>query len=157
MPPRGNKENIQQIMEFERGEDYRPSRKRIFLSCNRGSCAAEQFHSNASLESLDQQAPNNSKNGSGQSKGESACDDQHLLCIAVNNRTACSMQLAACWSTTTGELISSSSIRPRLLQRGLRAFMQNLPHGKPRQNGLTSTEPNKLIQVVFSDESRFNL
>ncbi|PRD31712.1 UNVERIFIED_CONTAM: tc3a [Trichonephila clavipes] len=43
------------------------------------------------------------KSGSGRRKGESARDDQHLLCIAVNDRTACSMQLSARWSTATGK------------------------------------------------------
>ncbi|GFV01069.1 hypothetical protein TNCV_1009901 [Trichonephila clavipes] len=43
-------------------EDYRPSRRRIFLSRNWSSCAAEQFHSDESLEAVDQRAPNNSKN-----------------------------------------------------------------------------------------------
>ncbi|GFT34131.1 hypothetical protein TNCV_4385421 [Trichonephila clavipes] len=38
------------------------SRRRIFLSRNRRSCAAEQFHSVASLEAVDQQGPNNSEN-----------------------------------------------------------------------------------------------
>ncbi|GFV98713.1 transposable element Tc1 transposase [Trichonephila clavipes] len=44
------------------GEDYRSSRRRIFLSRNRGSCVAEQFHSDASLEAVDRRAPSNSKN-----------------------------------------------------------------------------------------------
>ncbi|GFX38757.1 transposable element Tc1 transposase [Trichonephila clavipes] len=32
-----------------------------FLSCNRSSCAAEQFHSDMSFEAVNQRAPNNSK------------------------------------------------------------------------------------------------
>ncbi|GFW60380.1 transposable element Tcb2 transposase [Trichonephila clavipes] len=35
---------------------------RSFLSRNRSSWAAEQFHSDSSLEAVDRQAPNNSKN-----------------------------------------------------------------------------------------------
>ncbi|GFY11496.1 uncharacterized protein TNCV_3183341 [Trichonephila clavipes] len=62
MPPRRNKEKFKQLAEFERGEDHRPSRRRIFQSRNRSSCAAEQFHSDTSLEAVDRQAPNNSKN-----------------------------------------------------------------------------------------------
>ncbi|GFU87451.1 uncharacterized protein TNCV_2445851 [Trichonephila clavipes] len=62
MPPRRNKEKFHQDTEFKREEDYRPSRRRIFLSRNRSSCAAEQFHSDTSLEAVDRRAPNNSKN-----------------------------------------------------------------------------------------------
>ncbi|GFW61817.1 transposable element Tcb2 transposase [Trichonephila clavipes] len=101
-------------------EDNRPSRRRIFLSRNRSSCAAEQFHSDASYKAVDRRAPNNSKTGSGRRKVTSARNDRHLLRITVNDRTASYRQLAACWSTATGVLISSSSIRQRLLHRGLR-------------------------------------
>ncbi|GFU79033.1 transposable element Tcb2 transposase [Trichonephila clavipes] len=41
--------------------------------------------------------------------------------MVVNDRTASSRQLAARWSTATGVLMSASSIRRRLLHRGLRA------------------------------------
>ncbi|GFX21117.1 transposable element Tcb2 transposase [Trichonephila clavipes] len=40
--------------------------------------------------------------------------------MAVNGRTAFFRQLAARWSTATGVLMSASSIRRRLLHRGLR-------------------------------------
>ncbi|GFY36239.1 transposable element Tcb2 transposase [Trichonephila clavipes] len=40
--------------------------------------------------------------------------------MAVNDRTASSRQLAARWSTVAGVLMSVSSIRRRLLHRGLR-------------------------------------
>ncbi|GFS84112.1 transposable element Tcb2 transposase [Trichonephila clavipes] len=39
--------------------------------------------------------------------------------MAVNDRRASSRQLAALWSTATSVLISASSIRRRLLHRGL--------------------------------------
>ncbi|GFW47427.1 uncharacterized protein TNCV_4537171 [Trichonephila clavipes] len=54
MPPRKNKAKFQQLTEFERWK--------IFLTRNRSSCAAEQFHNGASLEVVDRRAPNNSKN-----------------------------------------------------------------------------------------------
>ncbi|GFU56597.1 transposable element Tcb1 transposase [Trichonephila clavipes] len=41
--------------------------------------------------------------------------------MVVKERTASSRQLAARWSTVTGVQISASSIRQRLLHRGLRA------------------------------------
>ncbi|GFV56412.1 hypothetical protein TNCV_1709621 [Trichonephila clavipes] len=40
MPPRRNKENISTTYGFYKGEDYRASRRRIFLSHNRSSCEA---------------------------------------------------------------------------------------------------------------------
>ena len=43
-------------------EDYRPSRTRIFLSRSSSSWAVEQFYSDASLETVDRQVMNNSKN-----------------------------------------------------------------------------------------------
>ncbi|GFX71760.1 hypothetical protein TNCV_4132061 [Trichonephila clavipes] len=58
MPPRRNKTKFQQLMEFERGWviSLREGAR------NRSSYAAEQFHSDASLEAVDRRAPNNSKN-----------------------------------------------------------------------------------------------
>ncbi|GFX29849.1 uncharacterized protein TNCV_4749781 [Trichonephila clavipes] len=38
------------------GEDQRPSRRNIFLSRNMSSCAAEHFHSDASVEAVDRRA-----------------------------------------------------------------------------------------------------
>ncbi|GFT15391.1 uncharacterized protein TNCV_3264231 [Trichonephila clavipes] len=66
MPPRRNKEKFQQLTE---GEDYRSSRREI-LYHNKSSCAAEHFHSVASLESVRRQAPNNSKNWQWTTEGE---------------------------------------------------------------------------------------
>ncbi|GFU16680.1 hypothetical protein TNCV_4186821 [Trichonephila clavipes] len=43
-------------------KDYRPSRRRIFLSQNRSLCAAEELYSDASLGTGDRRALNNSKN-----------------------------------------------------------------------------------------------
>ncbi|GFX95162.1 hypothetical protein TNCV_4921051 [Trichonephila clavipes] len=91
------------------------------------SCAAEQFHSDASLEAVDRRAPNYSKNLLW------TTEDEHLLRMAVNYRTASYRQLAARWSSATGILILASSIRRRLLHGGLRARFPytRSPHGKP--------------------------
>ncbi|GFV74134.1 transposable element Tcb2 transposase [Trichonephila clavipes] len=52
--------------------------------------------------------------------------------MVVNDRTASSRQLAARWSSATGVLMSASSIRRRLLHRGLRSRMPLYPpHRKP--------------------------
>ena len=51
-------------------EEYWPSRRTIFLSHNSMSCAVEQFHSDASLEAVDQRAPNNLKNWQWTAEGD---------------------------------------------------------------------------------------
>ncbi|GFU71690.1 transposable element Tcb2 transposase [Trichonephila clavipes] len=92
-------------------------------------------------------------------------DNQHLLRMAVNDRTAFPRQLAARWSTATNVLMSASSIRRRLLQRGLRArvplYSIPLPANHRRLRQQWAHEPRARhadwYQVVFSDVSRFNL
>ncbi|GFW73561.1 transposable element Tc1 transposase [Trichonephila clavipes] len=51
----------------------------------------------------------------------SACEDRRLVRMAQTDHTAFSRQLAAQWSTATRVSLCASSIRRRLLQRGLRA------------------------------------
>ncbi|GFV51542.1 transposable element Tc1 transposase [Trichonephila clavipes] len=95
----------------------------------------------------------------------SARDDQHLLCRAVNDRTASSRYLAARWSTNIGVLMSTSSIRRCLLHRGLRARvpLYRMPlRANHRRLHLQWAHEHRAWQadwpqVVFSDESRFNL
>ncbi|GFW47870.1 transposable element Tcb2 transposase [Trichonephila clavipes] len=102
------------------------------------------------------------KAGSRRRKMTSVRDDQHL---ALNDRIASSRQLAARWSTTTGVLMSASSIRRRLLHRGLRARLPlyRIPlTAKHERLRLQWAHKHKAWQadwhqVVFSDESRFNL
>ncbi|GFY06178.1 hypothetical protein TNCV_3108571 [Trichonephila clavipes] len=62
MTPRRNKEKFNNFRGLNRVEDYRLSRRRIFLSRNRSSYAVEQFQSEANWEAMDRRAPNNSKN-----------------------------------------------------------------------------------------------
>ncbi|GFV61168.1 transposable element Tcb2 transposase [Trichonephila clavipes] len=69
-----------------------------------------------------------------------------------NNRTSYSRQLTARWSTATGVLMSTSSIRRRLLHRGLRRVsLYRIPSLKTINgcvcNELMSTEPDKLIST----------
>ncbi|GFT15448.1 HTH_Tnp_Tc3_2 domain-containing protein [Trichonephila clavipes] len=93
---------------------------------------------------------------SGRWKVTSARDDRHLLHMAVNDRTASSGQLAACWSTATGVLMSASSIRRCLLHRGLRARapLYRIPSRQTIDGcvciGLMSTEAGKLIDTKLS-------
>ncbi|GFY19745.1 HTH_Tnp_Tc3_2 domain-containing protein [Trichonephila clavipes] len=140
-----------------KGEDYQPSRRMNFLSCNRSSCAEEQFHRDASLETVDRRAPNNQKTGSGRWMVTSAHDDQHLLRMAMSDHTASSRQLAARWSTATGVLMSASSIRC-LLHRGLR---ERVPLYRQTIdgcvcNGLVSREPGKLIGPKLSFQMNYS-
>ncbi|GFU39773.1 transposable element Tcb2 transposase [Trichonephila clavipes] len=122
------------------GEEHRPSRRRIFLSRNRSLCAAEQFHGVMRVwKQWTDEHRTTRKTGRGRRMVTSTRDDRHLLHMAVNDRTASSRQWAARWSTATGVPMSASSIGRRLLPRGLRA-RQRAWH-----------------QVVFSEESRFNL
>ncbi|GFU36789.1 transposable element Tc1 transposase [Trichonephila clavipes] len=66
------------------------------------------------------------KTGSGRREVTSARDDRHLILMAGNDRTASSRQLAARWSTAPGVLMLASSMRRRLLHRGLHESSFNL-------------------------------
>ncbi|GFT76278.1 transposable element Tc1 transposase [Trichonephila clavipes] len=116
MPPRRNKEKFQQLTEFERGG----------FSCH-AIRARVQGNSSTAMRVWKQWTDEHRttrETSSGRRKVTSACDDIYLLRMAVNDRTASFRQLAARWSTATGVLMSASSIRRRLLHRGLCA---NIP------------------------------
>ncbi|GFW21763.1 transposable element Tc1 transposase [Trichonephila clavipes] len=105
------------------------------------------------------------KTGSGRRKVTSARYDRHLLHKVVNDRTASSRQSAARWSTATGVLMSTSSIPRHLLHCGLRARvpLYSIPvTANHRRLRLQWAHEHRAWQsdrhqVVFSDESRFNL
>lgn len=92
-------------------------------------------------------------------------DDRHLVRMTLMDRTATSRQLAAHWSTATGVSMSASSIRRRLLYHGIRARtpLYRIPltqnHRCLRQRWARQHIDWRADwqQVVFSDESRFNL
>ncbi|GFW06650.1 transposable element Tc1 transposase [Trichonephila clavipes] len=84
------------------------------------------------------------KTGSGRRKVKSAHDDRHLLHMAVNDRTASSRQLTARWSTATGVLLQDPFTANH---RWLR-----LQWAHERRAWQADWH-----QVVFLDESRFNL
>ncbi|GFT00743.1 transposable element Tc1 transposase [Trichonephila clavipes] len=117
MPPRRNKVKFKQFTEFVRGL-YRPSRRRISY---RAIGARVQQNSSTVMPVWKQWTCEHRRTGSGRRKVTSACYDPHLIRMAFNDRTAFSRQLAARWSTATGVLMSASSIRRRLLHRGLHA------------------------------------
>ncbi|GFW48654.1 transposable element Tc1 transposase [Trichonephila clavipes] len=121
MPPRRNKEKFQQLTKLERrkiiglqegGFSYREIRAR------------EQRNSSTAMRIWKQWTDElriSRKTGNGRRKVTSARDDRHLLCMAVNDSTISSRQLAARWSSATGVLMSASSFCGRLLHRGLHA------------------------------------
>ncbi|GFU60483.1 transposable element Tc1 transposase [Trichonephila clavipes] len=84
----------------------------------------------------------------GRRKVTSAHNDRHLLCIAVNDHTASSRQLAARWSTATGVLMLTSSIRRSLMHRGVRArvllykILLTTNHRWPRLHWQDNAHPN---------------
>ncbi|GFT11601.1 transposable element Tc1 transposase [Trichonephila clavipes] len=88
-----------------------------------------------------------------------------MLRMAVNDSTASSRQLAARWSTATGILTLASSIRQRLLHRGLcvRVPLYRIPlTANHRRLHLQWAQEHRVWQahwhqVVFLEESRFNL
>ncbi|GFV55273.1 transposable element Tc1 transposase [Trichonephila clavipes] len=116
MPPRRKKEKLQQLTEFERrriiglrdgGFSYRAVGARV----QRNSSTVMRV-----LKQWTDEHRTTKKTGSGRRKVTSACVDGHLLRMVVNGRTASSS-----WSTATGVLMVTSSIRRHLLHRGLRA------------------------------------
>ncbi|GFX07016.1 transposable element Tc1 transposase [Trichonephila clavipes] len=85
--------------------------------------------------------------------------------MAHTNRTVSSKQLAAQWSTATGVSLCASSIRRRLLQRGLRAriplyripLTQNHRRLRLQLANVHRSCRSDWQQVVFADESHLNL
>ena len=71
------------------GEDYGPSRRKIFLSHNSSACADEQDHSDAKFKGVDEHRETG-ETGSGQWNVTSALDDRHLHRMRVIERTASS-------------------------------------------------------------------
>ncbi|GFT69554.1 uncharacterized protein TNCV_1298011 [Trichonephila clavipes] len=68
--------------------------------------------------------------GRGLRKVTLACDYRHLLRMALNDRAAASMQLAARWSiANVGFVNSSASAAPWIACKS--AFKQDPLHGKP--------------------------
>ncbi|GFS48326.1 transposable element Tc1 transposase [Trichonephila clavipes] len=105
------------------------------------------------------------KSVSGPRNVTSVREDRRLVRMAQTDRTAFSRQLAAQWSTATRVSLCASSIRRRLLQRGLRAriplyripLTQNHRRLRLHWANVHRSWRADWQQVVFSDKSRFNL
>ncbi|GFX65800.1 transposable element Tc1 transposase [Trichonephila clavipes] len=121
MPLLRNREKFQQLTEFERGRII-GLRERGFSYRAIGTHV--QRNSSTVIRVWKQWTDahrTTRKAVSRRWKVVSPRDDRHMLCMAVNDHIAFSRQLAARWSTATGVLMSASSIRRRLLYRGLRS------------------------------------
>lgn len=103
--------------------------------------------------------------GTGPRYHTTAREDRHLYRMAITDRTATSTTLAQQWNTVTSHSMSASSVRRRLVQRGLiaRRPLLRLPLtlDNRRLRHLWGVEHRhwraEWQQVIFSDESRFNL
>ena len=113
-------EEILTIYRVWTEEDYQLSRRRIFLLCKSSSCAAEQFHSDVSLEAVEWRVPNNLKNWQWTREGDVS---RWLLTPAPHSGKWPYSSQAVCWSTAKDVLVSASSICRHLLHHGLRARM----------------------------------
>ena len=114
-------------------EDYRSSKRRIFLSRNSSLCATEQFHSDASLETVDQRAPNNLKNRQWTAEAYVITPRSTLAPHGgewpYSFLQAIGRMLVYCYKCTNAGLVNScTSAKPWTTCKG--AFIQDPPHGK---------------------------
>ncbi|GFW96885.1 transposable element Tc1 transposase [Trichonephila clavipes] len=121
MPRRRKEAKFEQILEFERGRivglreaglSYRAVAARVQRNSRTIMRVSKQWTDEGRTARISRSGPRNVT---------SARDDRRLVRMAQTDRTASSRQLAAQWSTATGLSLCASSIRSRLLQRGLRA------------------------------------
>ncbi|GFV06776.1 transposable element Tcb2 transposase [Trichonephila clavipes] len=165
MPRRRKGAKFEQISEFKRGrivglrEDglsYRAVAARVQRNSSTIMRVSKQWTDEGQTAR---------KSGSGPRNVTSACDDRRLVRMAQTDRTASSRQLAAQWSTATGVSLCASSIRRRLLQRGLRAriplyripLTQNHHRLRLQWANVHRSWRADWQQVFYSDESLFNL
>ncbi|GFX45807.1 transposable element Tc1 transposase [Trichonephila clavipes] len=161
MPCRRKGAKFEQISEFERGKIV--GLREAGLSY-RAVAARVQRNSSTIMRVSKQWTDEGRKSGSGPQNVTSAPDDRRLVRMAQMDRTA-SRKLAAQWSTATGVSLCASSIQRRLLQRGLHAriplyripLTQNHCHLRLHWVNVHRSWRADWLQVVFSDESCFNL
>ena len=105
------------------------------------------------------------RTGTGPRSVTTARDDRHLVRKAVTDHAASSTVLSQRWSIATGLNLSASTVRRRLLRDGLVARMplRWLPLSRDHQRLRLQWERERCHwraewrNVVFSDESRFNM
>ncbi|GFW51593.1 transposable element Tc1 transposase [Trichonephila clavipes] len=165
MPRRRKGAKFEQISEFERGRivglreaglSYRAVATRVQRNSSTIMRVSKQWTDEGRTAR---------KSGSGPRNVTSARDDRRLVRMTQADPTASSRQLAAQWSTATGVSLCASSIRRRLLQRGLRAriplyripLTQNHRRLRLHWANVHRSWRADWQQVVFSDKSHFNL
>ncbi|GIY58064.1 transposable element Tc1 transposase [Caerostris darwini] len=165
MPLRRKRARFEQLTEFERGRII--GLREAGLSYR--AVAARVQRNSSTVRPLWKQwtdeCRTTRKSGSGLRNVRSAREDRHLVRMALTDRPASSRQLTAQWSLATGISLCASSIRRRLLQRGLRArtplyrIPLTLNHHHLRLQWAAQHRDWRADwqHVVFSDESRFNL
>ena len=121
MPRQKRRRSYQQITEFARGRimgmgeggiSYQEIAAR--MQCN--STTVMRIWKNWTEENQAREKP-----GSGALNSTTAREDRQLIHMAVTDRTELSRVLAQRWSTATVVLLSRSTVRRYLLQRGVRA------------------------------------
>ncbi|GFW34402.1 transposable element Tc1 transposase [Trichonephila clavipes] len=121
MPRRRKGAKFEQISEFKRGRIFGLREARLSY---RAVAARVQRNSSTIMRVSKQwtdEGRTDRKSRRGLRNVTSARDDRRLMRMAQTDRTASSRQLAAQWSTATGVSLCASSVRRRLLQRGLHA------------------------------------
>ncbi|GFU01082.1 transposable element Tcb1 transposase [Trichonephila clavipes] len=121
MPRRRKGAKFEQISEFKRGRIVGLHEAELSYR----AVAARVQRNSSTIMRVSKQWTDEGRtareSGSGPRNVTSARDDRRLVRMALTDRTASSRQLAAQLSTATGVSLCASSIRRRLLQRGLRA------------------------------------
>ena len=105
------------------------------------------------------------RTGTGPHNMTTAQDNHHLVHMAVTDRTTSSTVSSRRWSTATGLDLSASTVHRRLLRAGQVARMplRRLPLSRDHQHlRLQGARKRRhwhaeWRNVVFSDESRFNM
>ncbi|GFX90484.1 hypothetical protein TNCV_4334891 [Trichonephila clavipes] len=102
--------------------------------CEWGSCAAEQFHSDASLEAVDRRAPNNSNNWQWTTEGDVSSRPStpalHGGEGLYSFLHAIGSMLVYCYKCTNDVCVNSSTSAAPWIACKV-AFMQDPPHSKP--------------------------
>lgn len=165
MPRRRERMQYQHVSEFERGRMI--GLRETGLSYR--DIAARTGHAATTVMRVWNQwieeGRTQRRAGTGPHNVTTARDDRHLVRMAVTDRTASSTVLARRWSTATGVNMSASTVRRRLLRAGLVARMplRRLPLTRNHQRLRLQWARERRHwraewqNVVFSDESRFNL
>lgn len=165
MPRRRRRVPYQQLTDFERGRiiglreagwSYRDIAARVGRNATTIMRAWRQW----SEENRAHRRP-----GSGRPSTTTPRDDRHLYRMCVADRTATSTVLAQQWGAAVGRRMSASTVRRRLISRGLmaRVPLLRIPltqnHRRLRLQWAHQHQQwqAEWQQVVFSDESRFNL